>query len=238
MFEINAYKINNNKPTAKIRPLSVKRDWMVKGTQHEYAYNCFPVVLANTMGYEIYFEEDIEFIWNGSFEEGSTLVTKGKDICYFNRGFATIGLITNLVFKSDKNVSLLIGPVPNQFIDGIQNYSAILSTSFFGGVAHIVLRITKPNEKILLKAGTSVGLILPLSLKNINNSSINILENIDFNENFIHEKIEYTNALTSKAKEIKSPTNWYKKAIDHNGVKIGDHEITFFNLKVIEKKNV
>jgi hypothetical protein len=233
-FEINAYKINDVKPTAKIRPLSVKREWMEIGTQHGYAYSCFPIVLANTMGYEIYFEEDIEFIWNGKKEPNSTKVIKGKDICYFDRGFATVGLVTNLVFKSNENTSLLCTPIPNQFIDGLSGYSAIMSTSFFGGALHIVLRITEPNKKILIKAGTPIGCILPISISDINNSVINVFEKLDPDLDIgVHSSPGYNEALSKEAEVLGRTVGWYQKAVDQNNNKIGKHEIKKFNFSVI-----
>jgi len=232
-FEVNAYTLNNVNPTAKIRPLSIKREWIKEGTQHGYAYSCFPVALANTMGYEIYFEEDIEFIWNGKEEPNSTTIIQGKDICYFDRGFATVGLVTNLIFKSDENTSLLCGPVPNQFIDGIQTYSAIISTSFFSGVLHIVLRITQPNKNILIKAGTPVGSILPISIESINNSIINVFKEIKNVEDLgIHNTPEYNNALAKKAEEIGRTVGWYQQGVDHKNNKIGTHEIKKFVFNV------
>lgn len=234
-IEINAYEINNERPTAKIRPMSIKRDWIEEGTQHGYAYSCFPVALANTMGYEIYFEEDIEFMWNGKREPNSTLVTKGKDICYFDRGFATVGLVTNLIIKSDKDTSLLSGPVPNQFTEGVSGYSAILSTSFFSGALHIVLRITEPNKNILIKAGDAVGFILPISLSSINNSIINVYKptNKDFG---VHLSTDYNNALANEADKKGRPVGWYQKGIDHNGSQIGSHEIKKFTFNVNYKE--
>jgi hypothetical protein len=234
-FKINAYQINNVRPTAKIKPMSVKRDWIEPGTQHGYAYSCFPVVLANTMGYEIYFEEDIEFIWNGKKEPNSTTIIQGKDICYFDRGFATVGLVTNLVFKSDENTSLFCGPMPNQFIDGIQGYSAIMSTSFFGGALHIVLRITKANQNILIKAGTPIGFVLPISLKSINNSVIEVFKTPEPGTDFgVHSSPGYNEALAKEAEKIGRTVGWYQKGLDHLGNKVGNHEIKKFNFSVIE----
>lgn len=233
-FEVNVYKLDDIRPTAKIRPMSVKRDWIDPDTQHGYAYSCFPLVLANTMGYEIYFDEDIEFIWDGTKDSDSTKVLLGKEICYFDRGFATIGLFTNLVFKSNETTSLLSGPIPNQFIDGIQGYSAIISTSIFGGALNIVLRITQPNKKILIKAGTPIGFVLPISISDINNSVINVFNTFDPGVNLgVHSSKEYNDSLYQNALETNRTVGWYQKALDHKGNKIGQHEIKKFNFSVV-----
>lgn len=235
-FEIDAYQINDVSPTAKIRPLSVKRDWVQKGTSHEDAYSCFPLTLANTMGYEIYFEEDIEFIWDGTQNPGSIKVTKGKEICHIDRGTATISLSTNLFFKSNNDTSLLCYPVPNQFIDGLQGYFAVLSTSFFQSSLPIVLKITQANKNILIKSGTPIGCVLPISIADINNSIINVFNKIENDTNIgVHISQEYNDELVKKTKQSGKPMGWYKKAIDQNGKKIGEHEIKKFIFNVNNK---
>ena len=46
MHNVDVYVDNSSLPSAKIRPLTLQRDWM-----HSHTYNCNPIVMANTFGY-------------------------------------------------------------------------------------------------------------------------------------------------------------------------------------------
>ena len=62
---LNAYKTGPN--AFELSPLSVTRDWM-DATPEKHAYRCFPVTLANTIGWTLSAKEDISFIWNGTVD--------------------------------------------------------------------------------------------------------------------------------------------------------------------------
>jgi hypothetical protein len=61
MPAINAYKIVGHR--VKIEQTLIQRDWM-DATVERHAYKCFPVSLANTVGWSISFLDDIEFVWD------------------------------------------------------------------------------------------------------------------------------------------------------------------------------
>ena len=105
MYKLDVYIDNKEAPTAKIRPLVMQREWM-----HDTTYNCDPVGMANTLGYGIYFDEDISFIWNGVRADPATAITGGEHI-WVGRGEGTVSFITNLLFRTDENTSILTMPV-------------------------------------------------------------------------------------------------------------------------------
>ena len=47
---LKAYRIGAH--SFNIEPLSVKRDWM-DATPEKHAYHCFPVTVANTIGWDL-----------------------------------------------------------------------------------------------------------------------------------------------------------------------------------------
>ena len=61
MSVINAYL---TKDALSIKQTRVKRNWM-DNTYDAHAYHCFPISLANSIGYELSAPEDITFIWDG-----------------------------------------------------------------------------------------------------------------------------------------------------------------------------
>ena len=225
MHNIDAYIDNPDLPSAKIRPLSVKRDWM-----HAQTYNCHPIAMANTFGYGVYFDNDISFMWDGSRSDGAYGII-GKEHIWVGRGEGTVSFITNLIFKSDENTSLITMPVPNERIEGTQVLSTVLSTSIFTGTFSIVLKLDTPNKEYFIPAGTNVACILPMSLGSIQDSTITIKQSQAPFER-VQDSKEYISYLKGLNLEGIRP-RMYKKAIDHKGNSLGRHEVESINLNVL-----
>lgn len=224
MHNIDVYIDSPTMPTAKIRPLTLQRDWM-----HPMTYNCYPIALANTFGYGIYFDHDISFIWDGSKADGAVGII-GKENVWVGRGEGTVSFITNLIFKTDENTSLVTMPVPNEYIDGAHVLSTILSTSVFTGTFTVVWKLDTPNKEYFVPAGTNIACVLPISIGSIQNSNFNIKNSLWPFES-IQDSKEYMEYLKGKNAERIRP-QMYKKAIDHTGKTIGKHEVKKIILNV------
>jgi hypothetical protein len=215
-----------------IFPLSGDRDWM---PENKYAYNCFPVTISNKLGYGISFDHDISFMWNGSSKagvDGDIEVFDGAEYCFFGRGGGIIGFPTNLIFKTKENLSILVMPVPNQFIDGVQCFTSIISSSFYTGALHVVWKVTSPNKKITIPAGTPLAAVIPFSLSSLQDTELKMMNGkIDI----VHNK-EYNEAMLEYGKINGRASNWYRNALDHLGNKLGLHEVQSLKLK-IEREN-
>lgn len=212
-------------------PISVKRDWM-DATFEKHAYRCFPVSLANTLGWTFSFPEDISFIWDGNpgSEDGHVKIISGERYVFTNRANATISFNSGLTFKSEDNVSLLLMPVPNQFIDGVQGFTNIISTSVLEAPLPYAWKITKANEIITIPANTPIVSVIPIRLKDIQETEVN-LYNEEFEESFYQKMSDYGRI----SGEITSTGNWtdfYRNATNHLGEKIGEHELKTLKLKV------
>lgn len=236
MYSLDVYKMSDG-PSAKIKELSIKREWMDSG-----AYNCFPISLANTIGYGVYFEEDISFILKPEigYGGGSAYATNKNSFVWFGqsltkdlpgRGLGTVSFETNLIFKSNEDVSLLTMPVPNETLKDATLISTLLSTSFFSSSFPIVWRLHKPNKEYFIPAGTNVAAILPISLSRYQNCKINYYENIRFPYEQIHSRETYLNKMKS-GREKNAHLRMYQKEIDENDNKIGNHEVKKLNLIV------
>ena len=229
MYNVLVYK--KTEDAANISQLSVKREWM-DDTVDAHAYVCFPVTLANSLGWAISYPEDISFVWDGVSDTSGQHVTilSGHKYCYTERANATISFKTGLVFRTNQNTSLLQMPVPNLFTDEYQSFTTLISTSFYQGDLPCALRILKPNKIITIKANTPISSIFPVSLSEIQGSSIS------------YSGIEILNTNDSNENKINPPkqklqkgfwTNSYRDATDINGNKLGNHEVKSIKLKVI-----
>lgn len=228
MYSVEAYKLNSSS-TAILSPLELKRDWQNE-TGYEHVYKCFPLTLANTMGWGISYPEDLSFMWDGRYTGSSDTVKilKGHNWLTTTRGYATVNFRTGIKFKTDPDVSMLGYPVPNQFIDGFQSFTSLISTSFFMGEWQVAGRITTPNKIITIKAGTPISAVMPISLTHLNNSEIieKPIQQLDKKEIISNEYASLVGMTNVKGGVL----NFYRNATDMYGNKIGEHEIKALKL--------
>lgn len=233
MYSIDVYKIREGYGT--LEPLNIKRQWMDE-TYDAHAYKCFPVTLTNGLGWGISFPEDISFVWDGISDSSPdhVKIIKGEKYAYSGRANATVSFNTGLMFKTNENISLLQMPVPNQVIDGVNPFTTVISTSFFKGEIPCAWRITKANEEILIKAGTPVISVIPISLGELNNSQMIMKSISDLPVNYFNDA-DYSNVVYEMNRQGKW-SNFYRDAVDHKGNKVGSHEVKSIRLRVIENE--
>ena len=234
MYKITAYK---NPNSANIDQINIKRNWM-DDTVDGHAYRCFPVTLANGLGWGLSFPKDISFVWDGISDTSGhhVKVLEGEEYCYTERANATISFKTGIIFETEQNLSLLQMPVPNMFIDGAQAFTTIMSTSFFKGEFPCALRITKPFTKITIKANQPFIAILPISLTNLQNSIVEIDDPKNMKNNVVLKKEEHLEIVKEKT-DSGQWTNFYRDAVNYKGQKIGEHEVKAIRLHVVNKND-
>jgi hypothetical protein len=217
----------------KVSPMSIKRDWM-DATSEKHAYRCFPVTQANVIGWSISCLNDISFIWNGINDQtgDNVKILQGEETCYTGRGQSSLSFNTGLHFKTTENISLFtINPV-NYFSDDFETMSSLISISFFDNPLPLAIKARSANKEILIKAGTPLATIIPISLGALNNSSIEINEYQDLD----NKKQEANKSYGDAAQKINQSgkfTDWYRNAVNEKGESIGNHEVKTLKLKVI-----
>lgn len=215
-----------------ISPMSIKRDWM-DATSENHAYRCFPVTQANVIGWSLSCSEDISFIWDGINDQTQDhiKIVSAPEGSYTGRGQSSISLNTGLVFKTEQEVSILsINPV-NYFNEDFETMSNLISTSFFDNPLPLAIKAKSANKEITIKAGTPLATIIPISLTNLNNSAIEIVNYKDEDKSRTESNIAYGEA----AQVLNSSgqwTDWYRDAVDENGKTRGQHETKTLKLYV------
>jgi hypothetical protein len=216
----------------EISPMSIKRDWMDQ-TSENHAYRCFPVTQANVIGYSLSCKEDIEFIWDGINDQTSDHIEiiKAPEGSYGGRGQSSISLNTNLIFKTEKDVSVFtINPV-NYFSNDFETMSNLISTSFYDNPLPLAIKAKLPNKTVTIKAGTPLATIVPISLSGLNNTLIEIVDYKDENRERLNANILYGDA----AQAVNSSgqwTDWYRDAVNEKGETLGEHEAKVLKLRV------
>jgi len=219
-----------------ISPMSIKRDWM-DVTPEKHAYRCFPVTQANMVGWNFFCEKDIEFIWNGINDTSSdnVQITKGEEFTYTGRGQSTVSFNTGLTFRTDENISLLtINPV-NYFNDDFETMSSVISTSWLDVGFPLAIKARTANKNILIKAGTPLATIIPISLTQMDNTSINIIDYTDV-DNKRQEAHKSYGEASQKINQSGQWTDWYRDAVNEKGESLGKHETKVLHLSVTDRR--
>jgi hypothetical protein len=215
----------------EISPMSIKRDWM-DDTSENHAYRCFPVTQANVVGYSLSCIEDIEFEWDGINDQTPDHIKIfSPERAYSGRGQSSISMDTGLIFRTDQDVSILaINPV-NYFSDEFETMSYVVSTSFYDNPFPLALKARLANKKITIKAGTPVATIIPISLTQLNNTVITMVDYKDEDRKRVEANISYGEA----AQVLNSTgewTDWYRNAVNEKQESLGSHEVKTLKLSV------
>ena len=215
----------------EISPMSIKRDWM-DDTSENHAYRCFPVTQANVVGYSLSCTEDIEFEWDGINDQTPDHVKiLSPERAYSGRGQSSISMDTGLIFRTDQDVSIIaINPV-NYFSDEFETMSSLISTSFYDNPFPLALKAKTANKRIVIKAGTPVATIIPISLTQLNNTVIKMVDYKDEDRKRVEANISYGEA----AQVINSTgewTDWYRNAVNEKQESLGSHEVKTLKLSV------
>lgn len=231
MPKITAYKRPGSK--VKIEQTKVQREWM-DITDIRHAYKCFPVTLANGIGYSISFTEDIEFIWDGILDgkpDHIEILKAPEHSCHTGRGNATISFNTEVMFRTDENLSMIGIVPPNYFIDGAVPFTSIISTSFYEYPFPAAWRVTRPNTKIVIPAGMPVTTVVPISLGELCSYELDLYDKPYDPEEGIKNELKQA-AWNEKAKQGGGFAHFYRDAVDYTGKKMGEHEVKGISLKI------
>lgn len=215
-----------------LAPMSIKRDWMDE-TSEKHAYRCFPVTQANVVGWSIFSNQDIEFLWDGTNDQSPDHIEiiSAPDGSYGGRGQSSISFNTGLVFRTDQDVSLLtINPV-NYFNEDFETMSNLISTSFYDNPLPLAIKARVPNKKVIIKAETPLATIIPVSLSNLNNTSIEVFDYKDENQERLRANMAYGEA-SQVVNSSGQWTDWYRNAVNEKEEPLGSHEVKVLKLFV------
>jgi hypothetical protein len=234
MLNISVEKFNNS--PFDIKPMSIKRDWMDL-TPEKHAYRCFPVTQSNVVGWSLFCNQDIEFVWDGinDTSQDHVQIINAPEGSYSGRGQSSISLNTGLVFKTEKDVSIFtINPV-NYFSHDFETISNLISTSFYDNPLPLAIKAKKAGEKVTIKAETPLATVIPISLTNLDNTTIEMYEYTDKDRVRENSNRSYGEAA-QEINKLGKWTDWYRDAVNEKGENLGNHETKALRLSVNDNK--
>jgi hypothetical protein len=214
MSIITAYK---KTPMAlNIETRSIKGDCMDE-TPQGHAYRCHPVTSANVIGWSISSPVDIKFIWNGINDTSSTTVTilEGQNYVYTGRGQSSVSFNTGFILRTDEYTSVLTITPQNYFNPDIEVMSSLISTSFLDTDFPLAIKCITANKEIVIKAGTPIATIIPISLTSLKDESVEIVNFVSTQE--YHDARNAYGAAAQEINKVGEWTDWYRNAVNEKG---------------------
>jgi hypothetical protein len=111
--------------------------------------------------------------------------------------------------------------------------SSIISTSFLDNPLPLAIKARSANKEILIKAGTPLATIIPISLSALNESTIEINEYQD-PDNKRNEANQSYGAASQIINQSGKWTDWYRDAVNEKGESRGSHEVKTLRLSVVD----
>jgi hypothetical protein len=231
MSVIKCYK--KTQKTLNIAPMSIKREWMDE-TPQGHAYRCHPVTSANVIGWNISCPVDVRFIWNGINDTSAknVKILEGDEFTQTGRGQSTVSFNTRFMLRTENNMSVFTINPQNYFNPDIEVVSSLISTSFLDTDFPLAIKCKTANKEIIIKAGTPIATIIPISLTSLQDGSIEIV-NFQNTEEY-SEKLKSYGEAAQKINQKGEWTDWYRNAVNEKGESIGSHEIKNLKLSVID----
>jgi hypothetical protein len=111
--------------------------------------------------------------------------------------------------------------------------SNLISTSFYDNPLPLAIKAKSPNKNVVIKAGTPLATIIPISLTSLNNTLIEIVDYKDEDNKRVDANISYGDAsqvINSAGKW----TDWYRDAVNEKAETLGEHEVRVLKLSVVD----
>jgi hypothetical protein len=226
---IKLYKNNFDLDYPIVKQGGLRRDFFDQ-SESGLAYNCQPMSIANSHGWEFLLPHDVRVIWDGVIDDnlGHTQILEGEfyngeKIVSVDSGMGTVSFDFNCFIETDKDHYCILQQSPNSEYKDVYPLSAVWRSDYFNyHPLFFCWKITEPNKEIVFKKGTPVMFMM--------NYPIGLLENTDIyfekaDENFMNNFKKYIRKRSAFFQENpqdeypRKNTNFYKKGIGPNDEK-------------------
>jgi hypothetical protein len=191
------------------------------------------------IGWNLSWNKDIRFIWNGinDTSQDNVKILSEDNLLYTGRGQSSVSFTTGLTFKTDNNISMFVINPVNYFNLDFEVMSSLISTSWFDNDFPLAIKAKTPNKEILIKAGDPIATIIPISLTELDNTSIKIYDYED-PEHIRQNKHKSYGIAAQEVNKSGNWTDWYRDAINEKGESLGSHETKVLRLSVEDNRKM
>ncbi|MBD2180401.1 DUF6065 family protein [Aerosakkonema funiforme] len=214
-----------------LKKLDQKRDWF-----NQHFYFCLPLTFGNQHGFVVVATSDLVIRWDGTNSVSGLYIHQIGDVP--NPNFLTVkshfgsGILTvhpRYMFRTPKNVNLMVKEPPNYPVDGLSWMNAVVETDNLRRDFTFNIKVTRANYDIYIKKGMPLGCILPYPRYFIDNYKLEELTNTEQLE-VARQTMQYFSKERSEI-DRGMPGLRYMNGEDIYGIKFDHHQKVLDNGK-------
>lgn len=200
MTIIRVAKTTDNPP--QIKQGDIRRDWM-DGTYKKHAYQCLPLTVANTTGWEIILKDDVVVQWDGGNSVPKVISGENANDGTRQVHQSIIGMITfslGWIIRTEEPYSIWISGSPNYFIDGAVPLTATIPTWWWPDEFQMSWQITKIGEPVTFKKGTPICFFTIADNSLLEKAKFELFNPWEDSE-FVKSRVKYSEIKVKKAQD-------------------------------------
>jgi hypothetical protein len=202
-----------------------KRDWF-----DPHFYFCLPLVIGNQYGFIIKSIQDFKATWNGSADRfGLTIESENSDSQFVTSHFGS-GIITvqnRFHFRTPQGINLMTLDPPNFINPYLRNLTAVVESDNLRRDFTFNIKITVPNQEIVIKKGDPIAAILPVPRYFVDSFKIKLAKDLFCSEVIENERKIGMRFSEERRKDSTKPRGvgkLYHRGLDADGNLFKDHQ--------------
>lgn len=243
---ITAYEFDYHKSNLfEIVPASPTREWMDL-TPNKFAYRCLPLIMANSIGWQIKIKFPFIVNWNGGVNvkdlsigfpdnnENAQSSQRASVLSHFGSGIFTFSI--PYLFKSSKGHNLFVMGSTNEPKSHVTPLMGVVETDWLPFTFTMNWKVTTPNIPIFFKPGDVICQFFPYP-RGYPDKFTTSTEIISSNPEVYAEYLKWASSRADFNKRLTDPNDpsvtgkdWQKnyfRGTHKDGSKIMDHQTKF-----------
>jgi hypothetical protein len=224
--QLTCYQIYETAP--RLVPGRSERAWM-DATDRRFAYRCLPLLIANSMGWEIVASSRVIAEWNGESGLSDVVVNiddrpTGDPLASSHFGHGILTFHTGYVFRTEPGVAIWARGAPNWLKDGIAPLEGVIETDWLPFTFTMNWQFTRPG-RIVFEKDEPFCFITPIeyrALDRVEPEILSIDQDPEFREKFHtwrDARVDFNRRLREQDPDAVKQgwQKWYSRGEDPSG---------------------
>lgn len=240
-----AYKFNSLPDCYELVASEANREWMDK-TPNRYAYRCLPLLMGNSIGWQIKIKFPFTVCWTGGAGTEDVTVTfpetdpaqaearKGSVLSHFGSGIVTLSL--PFLFRTSRGHNLFVMGPTNEPKPHITPLVGVVETDWLPFTFTMNWKLTTPHTPVVFAPGDVVCQFFPYP-RGYPEKFTALTEELSNNPSVYKEYLEWGESRGNFNEQLKNTeprtdtsSAWQKdyfRGVHKDGTRFGEHQSKF-----------